>query len=139
MEYRTTSTAQAYVGRLESGADWREEIESLARHEDIRSGWFTALGALQDAELWYYDQDEQEYQSLTVDEPLEVASCVGNVSRLDTDLFAHTHAVLSRESGEALAGHLHRGTVFAGEVYFQAFDLELVRTPHEQTGLDLWF
>ena len=139
MEYRTITTAEEYVGRLDTGADWRDEIESLARREDVRAGWFTALGALQDAELWYYDQDEQEYQSLSFDEPLEVASCVGNVSRLDSDVFAHTHAVLSRESGETLAGHLDQGTVFAGEVYFRAFDVELVRTANEQTGLDLWF
>lgn len=139
MEYESTETVREYVGRLETGADWREEIESLARREDVAAGWFTGLGAVQDAELWYYDQAERTYRSTTFEEPLEVAACVGNVSRLGDGPFAHTHAVLSREGGETLAGHLDRATVFAGEVHLRAFDGELVRTPHEETGLDLWF
>jgi len=79
-----------------------------------------------------------EYQSVTFDEPLEVAACVGNVSRLDGELFAHTHAVLSRPNGQALAGHLNAGTVFAGELYFRAFEQPLTRERDEDTELDLW-
>ena len=63
----------------------------------------------------FYDHDDRTYRSLHFDEPLEVAACVGNVSRHDGDLFAHTHAVLSRETGEAFAGHIDAATVFAGE------------------------
>lgn len=138
MEYRATTTTQEYIARLETGADWREEIESLAHDEDITAAWFTGLGSVQDAEVWYYDQTDQDYRSVFLDEPLEIAACVGNIASLGGDPFAHTHAVLSRESGEALAGHLNAGTVFAGECYVRALDDELVRTPHEHTGLDLW-
>jgi predicted DNA-binding protein with PD1-like motif len=138
MEYQEVHSSEEYLARLETGADWREEIETLARRENVSAGWFNAMGALQDAEIWFYDQDEQEYRSVSFNEPLEVASCIGNVSLLDDEVFAHTHAVLSRENGEALAGHLNAGTVFAGEVYFKAFDRELVREYHEPTGLDLW-
>lgn len=138
MESRRVDSSEEYLARFEKGADWREEIENLARTKEITAGWFTALGAVQDAEIWFYDQSDQEYQSVIFDEPLEVASCVGNVSILDDDVFAHTHAVLSREDGETLAGHLNGGTVFAGEIYLKAFDEELVREYHEPTGLDLW-
>ena len=103
MEYESTETVREYVGRLETGADWREEIESLARRENVDAGWFTGLGAVQDAELWYYDQAERTYRSTTFEEPLEVAACVGNVSRLGDGPFAHTHAVLSREGGRRRA------------------------------------
>ncbi len=75
---------------------------------------------------------------MTFDEPLEVAACVGNIARLDGDVFVHTHAVLSRRDGETLAGHLEGGTVFVGEVHLRAFEEPLVRTPDETTGLDLW-
>jgi predicted DNA-binding protein with PD1-like motif len=138
MEYQEVHASEEYLARLETGTDWREEIESLARMENVSAGWFNAMGAVQDAEIWFYDQTEQEYQSVTFNEPLEVAACIGNIAVLDDDVFAHTHAVLSRENGEALAGHLNAGTVFAGEVYLKAFDQELVRTYHEPTGLDLW-
>lgn len=139
MHYRTVETTREYVGRLETGADWRAEIESLADDVEADAAWFTALGAVQDAELWFYDQDDLEYAPITFDEPLEVASCVGNVSLLSGERFAHTHAVLSRPDGEAVAGHLHAGTVFAGEVHMQVFDTSLERGHDDETDLDLWF
>ena len=138
MNYREVSVTGEYMGRLETGADWRAEIEALAADADAEAGWFSALGSVEDAEIWFYDQDDTEYQSVTFDEPLEVAACVGNVSRLDGELFAHTHAVFSRRNGQALAGHLNAGTVCAGECYFRAFEQPLVRERDEQTELDLW-
>ena len=132
MNYREVSVTGEYMGRLETGADWRAEIESLAADADAEAGWFSALGSVEDAEIWFYDQDDKEYQSVTFDEPLEIAACVGNVSRLDGELFAHTHAVLSRRNGQALAGHLNAGTVFAGECYFRAFEQPLVRERDER-------
>lgn len=138
MEHQEVHSSGEYLARLKTGADWREEIEALARTENVSAGWFNAMGAIQDAEIWFYDQSERSYDSVTFDEPLEVATCVGNVSRYDGELFAHTHAVLSRPNGESIAGHLNAGTVFAGELYLRAFDRELVREYHEPTGLDLW-
>ena len=138
MHYREVEPTREFVARMEHGADWRGEIESLARDEGIEAGWFVAMGAVQDAELWYYDQDDFEYQSAEFDEPLEVAACVGNVALLDDDVFAHTHAVLSRRSGQALAGHLDRATVFAGEVHLRAFETPLEREHDDVTDLDLW-
>jgi predicted DNA-binding protein with PD1-like motif len=138
MEYREMSGGREFLARLETGADWRAEIEEFAAEEGIDAGWFVAMGAVQDAELMYYDQTDFEYRSVEYDEPLEVASCVGNVAELDGEPFAHTHAVLSRRSGQSLAGHLDSATVFAGEVYLREFEDELVREHHEPTDLDLW-
>ncbi|MFA9416084.1 PPC domain-containing DNA-binding protein [Natrinema sp. HArc-T2] len=138
MNYRAVETTDEYVARLETGADWRAEIESLADAVDADAAWFTALGAVQDAELCFYDQDECEYEPIEFDEPLEVASCVGNVSILDGDRFAHTHIVLSGPDGNAVAGHLNEATVWAGEVHMRVFEESLERNHDETTDLDLW-
>ncbi|ARS89773.1 PPC domain-containing DNA-binding protein [Natrarchaeobaculum aegyptiacum] len=138
MNYRAVETTDEYVARLETGADWRAEIEALAAEVEAEAAWFTALGAVQDAELWFYDQDACEYYPIDLAEPLEVASCVGNVSLLDDDRFAHTHAVLSDPDGIAYAGHLNEATVWAGEVYMRVFEEPLERAYDETTELDLW-
>ncbi|ELZ19123.1 PPC domain-containing DNA-binding protein [Natrinema limicola] len=138
MHYRAVETTDEYVARLETGADWRAEIESLADAVDADAAWFTALGAVQDAELWFYDQDACEYEPIEFDEPLEVASCVGNVSLLEGDRFAHTHVVLSGPDGNAVAGHLNEATVWAGEVHMRVFEEPLERDHDETTDLDLW-
>lgn len=138
MDYREVTQDREVVARLEHGADWREEIEALGTAIDAEAAWFTAMGAVQDAEIWFYDQDALEYEAVYFDEPLEVAACVGNVSWLEDERFAHTHAVLSRPSGQTLAGHLDRATVFAGEVHMRSFDRPLERKHETQTDLDLW-
>ncbi|MEF8819145.1 MAG: PPC domain-containing DNA-binding protein [Haloferacaceae archaeon] len=138
MDGRELTVTGEYLGRLEHGADWRAEIEAFADEHGVDAGWFWAMGAVQDAEVWYYDQTDRDYRSVTFDEPLEVASCVGNLARLDGERFAHTHVVLSRQSGQSLAGHLDAATVFAGECYLRAFAEPLEREYDEATGLDLW-
>jgi hypothetical protein len=138
MNYREVETAREFVVRLENGRDWRAQLEELAAEEGIDAGWFVGLGAVQDATIWYYHQDAGEYEPVAFDEHLEMASCVGNLSDLDGEPFAHTHAVLSRPDGESIAGHLDTATVFAGEVYVKTFDTELVREHDAVTDLDLW-
>lgn len=138
MNYREVSVTERYLASLDNGADWRTEIEDLATECDVDAGWFLGMGAVEDAELWYYDQDELEYDAVTFEEPLEVAACIGNIAYLDGERFAHTHAVLSRRSGQTLAGHLNRATVFAGELYLEAFEEPLERSHDQVTDLDLW-
>jgi predicted DNA-binding protein with PD1-like motif len=138
MHYREVETVGEYLLRLEHGRDWRAQLEEFAAEEGVDAGWFVGLGAVQDATLWYYHQDEGEYEPVEFDEHLEVAACVGNVSELDGESFAHTHAVLSRPDGESVAGHLDEATVFAGELYVTEFDTGLVREHDATTDLDLW-
>ena len=138
MDYLEVEGTREFVARLDHGADWRGQIEAFAADEGIGSAFFVGLGAVQDATILYYDQDDQEYLSTTFDEHLEMAACIGNVSDLNGEPFAHTHAVLSREDGSTVAGHLDRATTFAGELHVRAFDADLERAHDETTDLDLW-
>lgn len=138
MRYQEVDGGRSFVARLETDADWRAEIEALADEAGIDAGFFFGLGAVEDIELYYYDQESQEYTSIAFDEPLEVAACVGNVAWLDGDRFAHIHVVCSREDGSSVAGHLNAATVFAGEVYCRELDARLDREPDETTSLNLW-
>jgi len=138
MDYLEVEGTREFVARLAHGEDWRAQVEAFAADEGLSSAFFVGLGAVQDADVLFYDQDAGEYGTVAFDEPLEVAACVGNVSTLDGEPFAHTHAVLSREDGSTVAGHLNRATVFAGELYVRTFDVPLERAHDETTDLDLW-
>lgn len=137
MDYRELSGSREFIGRLEHGRDWRAQIEAFADAEDIDAAVYMGLGAVQDVELFFYDQDETEYYPVRFDEPFEVASCTGNLSWLDGDRFAHTHVVLSRADGSTVAGHLQSATTFAGELYVREFDTTLTREHDRVTDLDL--
>ncbi len=138
MDYREVDGAREYVARLEHGGDWRAQIEAFAEGEEIDAAFFYGLGAVQDATLMFYDQDEKEYEPIEFDEPLEVTPAIGNISWLGDERFAHTHMTLSRDDGTVIAGHLDSATVFAGELYVREFDTSLEREYDETTELDLW-
>jgi len=153
MDVQRVEGGREYVARLEHGRDWRGQIESFAEAEGIDAAFFFGLGAVQDATLLFYDQDDQTYDPVTFDEPFEVTAAVGNVSHLDSEgrgpsgdrtesddgeRFAHTHVTLTREDGSAVGGHLDTATTFAGELYVREFDTSLERAHDETTDLDLW-
>jgi predicted DNA-binding protein with PD1-like motif len=138
MDYRRVEGGREYVARLDHGRDWRGQIEAFADAEAIDAAYFVGLGAVQDATLSFYDQDDQAYEPVTFEEPFEVTAAVGNVSHVDGERFAHTHVTLTREDGSAIGGHLDAATTFAGELYVREFDAHLERAHDETTGLDLW-
>ena len=99
----------------------------------------SAIGALSRAELGYYDQLSHEYGTIFLDEPVELASCSGNISMRDGRPFVHAHAVLSDRTGGTFGGHLTSGTIFAAELYLQELSgLPLKRVSDSITGLKLW-
>jgi predicted DNA-binding protein with PD1-like motif len=138
MDYQRVEGGREFVARLEHGRDWRGQIEDFAESEGIDAAFFLGLGAVQDATLYFYDQDTQEYGPIEFDEPFEVAPAVGNISWLEGERFAHTHVALSREDGSTVAGHLDQATTFAGELWIREFDAHLEREHDPVTDLDLW-
>ena len=138
MDYQRVESGREYVARLDHGGDWRGQIEEFAEAEGIDAAFFMSLGAVSDATILFYDQDDKEYYPAEFDEPLEVTSAIGNISHLDGSRFAHTHVTLSRPDGTMVGGHLDTATVFAGELYVRELDTHLEREHDEVTDLDLW-
>ena len=138
MDYQEVEGAREFVCRLDHGRDWRGQIEAFADDRGIDAAFFVGLGAVQDARILFYDQDEGEYYPEAFDEPFEVVPAVGNVSWLGEERFAHTHVTLSREDGATVPGHLDAATTFAGELWVREFDAVLEREHDPVTDLDLW-
>lgn len=138
MDYQQVAGGREYVARLDHDRDWRGQVEEFADAEEVDAAFFVGLGAVQDARLLYYDQDDQEYSPVEFDEPFEVVPAVGNISWLYDERFAHTHVTLSRADGTVVAGHLDTARTFAGELYVREFDTRLERDHDPVTDLDLW-
>jgi len=98
------------------------------------------IGALRAARLACYDQSLRQYSELDVEGPVEIVSCVGNVSRRDGGTAVHAHVCVSSHDGSTRGGHLVGGcAIFACEVVLT----ELLGPPLERgfdgiTGLPLW-
>ena len=139
MHKRIFEQGRSLLIRLDHGKDMIAEITELAGDLGIETGIFWAIGALSSAELGYYDQVKHEYGKIPVEEPVELASCSGNISIRDGQPFVHAHAVLADRKGKTLGGHLMKGRVFAAEVHLQELSGQSLRRVHDPTtGLKLW-
>ncbi|MHC1632105.1 MAG: PPC domain-containing DNA-binding protein [Methanotrichaceae archaeon] len=139
MIIRELERGRSILARLDFSAEIVESITSLAEKTDIKVGTFSAIGALQQAELGYYEQDSHQYKVMEVDGPVELVSCTGNISIRDGKPFVHPHASLANSDGNLRGGHLHSGTIFAAELYIQELKGEpFIRIHDPITDLYLW-
>ena len=132
---------RAIIGHLEKGADLYDSILRVAQENRVRVGRVTGMGAVQRAQLAYYDQQAMKYCNRGFNEAMEIVSLYGNISMKEGRPFAHVHVVLSNERGECKGGHLLPGAtpVFACEVMIEEFaGPEPVRNADPTTGLALW-
>lgn len=128
-----------FVERVEYGRDLLDSLEVLVKEKGIKAGILMAIGAVQRAKFKYYDQKEKKYTAIQIDEPMELLSCVGNVSTFKGDIMIHCHVMFADRNGRTLGGHLDYGTtVFSCEVYLKEFeDIGLRRKYDQVTGLNL--
>jgi uncharacterized protein len=122
--------------RLHQDEDLFESLKHVCRACEVRTGIFlSGIGMLKQAELSFFVKNGR-YETVLIPEPLEFVSMSGNVVRQDEDYVFHVHAVMARESKEALAGHLSRGVVnVTNEIVIMKTDIYARRARDEATGL----
>ena len=131
---------KTFLERLPHDADLLASARDCFARNDLRMGAFMAIGAVKRARVSFYDQARKVYIEEEIDQQAEILSCIGNISELDGEVFAHAHVVLSFADGTTRGGHLLEGTrVFAGELFGFALDGEQLRRAYDPvTGLKLW-
>ena len=132
---------RTFIGRFSAKSDLLAALTGLCKKEDIRLGVFSVIGALTSAKLGYYKQDAKKYvDCASLDKKLEIASCTGNISLLDSEIFVHAHITLADHNGTAYGGHLMPGsTIFAAEYYIKELKGTTLERAHDpETGLKLW-
>jgi predicted DNA-binding protein with PD1-like motif len=95
-----------YVLVFEIGDSVIETITSFARENGIGAAHFTAIGAFSDATIAVFDFATKGYKNIPVDEQVEVASLVGNITLSNGEPIVHAHVTLGRQDGSTFGGHL---------------------------------
>ncbi|PIU18260.1 MAG: DNA-binding protein [Elusimicrobia bacterium CG08_land_8_20_14_0_20_44_26] len=126
------------IRRLNYGADLCEEIKRVCEEEKITSGWFNAVGALKKLSFGFYDQKKKKYGKIKFSKPCEIASCAGNISEIDGEVFVHAHICFADERGNVRGGHLFDSVIFACEAGIFSVAKKLKREYDKKTGLKLW-
>ena len=129
-----------FAGRLSHGGDLINTIEEFCKKASIRMATFSVIGAVSSATIGAYDQKQQVYVTFKEEAPLEIVSCIGNVSLKEGKPFIHAHILLADEQGKTIGGHLFSETIiYAGEINLQELTGKpMERTYDNDTGLMLW-
>lgn len=98
---------RTYAVVLETGDEVMAFLKSFVAAESVRTAQFSAIGALGDVVLMYFDWEKKAYQRIPVHEQVEVASLTGDVAESpDGKPSLHIHLVVGKRDGSAMAGHL---------------------------------
>ncbi len=101
-----------FVVVLRTGDEVLASLGEFASRAGISAAQVSAIGALSDVELKYFDWEKKEYEAIAVDEQVEVASLLGDIALSPEGKPAlHLHVVVGRRNGAAMAGHLGRAHV----------------------------
>jgi len=109
MQHRKTESG--YFLRFEKGEDIVATLSTFLENEKIGFGSLQGIGALDEAELGFFDTSRQIYLRREFAEDFEIASLMGNVSLVDGKPFAHIHVALSDPEFRVVGGHLFYGRV----------------------------
>lgn len=139
MLMRGLKQGRCFLIRLDHSVDIVKQISDFLDKEKIEAAALWAIGALKGARIAYYDQTSHEYKTISIDEPMELVSFIGNATLLNGKPFLHAHVSLAFSDGKVVGGHLEAGLVFAAEVLLQELIGEpLIREHDSTTGLYLW-
>lgn len=125
---------------LQYGQDLLGALSDFCLKNNIKNGFVAVIGALQRAKIAYYDQKKKKYLENSIEKPLEIVSCLGNISIKNKKPFLHLHIALADKKGKVFGGHLKEGCIiFAGEgAIFQTQGDLLERKFDKRTNLFLW-
>lgn len=139
MKVQSVNERYGYVIKLERGDSVQESLRSFVKKENITGAFFYGLGAIEGAEVGYYNLEQKKYQFSTYPAIMEVASIKGNMGWKDGEPLVHSHVVLSDKDNQCVAGHLNEGTVAVTlEVFVHTVeDANMNRVFDEETGLYL--
>ncbi|MGM0415170.1 MAG: PPC domain-containing DNA-binding protein [Bacillota bacterium] len=138
--FNNYETGQVLKGRLPRGEDLLETLTDLVKDANIRSGHVKVLGALKNAKIGYFNQDEKKYYYHELDSGVEIAHCQGNISLLDGEPFIHAHIIVTDSEGRAYGGHLAEGSkIYVAETIIQELIGEpQIRVEDPESTLSLW-
>ena len=111
---------------------------AFAKEKGLAGSHFTAIGALSDITVGFFDWDKKDYQKLQISEQVEVLSLIGDIALNDGEPKVHAHVVVSKSDGTAHGGHLMEARVRPTlEVIVVESPQHLVRKTDDETGLAL--
>ena len=124
-----------YVVRLDAGEKIVETLKALCERDAIGGGFFSGLGAVDEAEIGRFDPAVKDYAWIKLTGPREIVSLYGNITKVDGRPFIHAHIALGDSTFAVRGGHLKEAVVSVTcEITLIRFRDDIGRMKDEATG-----
>src|SRR6266568_8166766 len=118
--------------------DVRKNLLEFANTNRFADAHLSAIGALSEVTLGFFDRQQKSYKKIPIKEQVEVLSFTGNFVQKDGKPRLHAHVVVGKADGTAHGGHFLEGRVWPTlEMIVSEMPMHLRRTQDEDSGLAL--
>lgn len=124
--------------RPEVGENIPDVLISICEKENVFFGYVNGIGATKKATVGCYIPAAGKYIPKTFEEPMEIVSLLGNISKKDGKPYVHLHASFSGKDCNVVGGHLLEAIIgITGEIFITVVDGELERVINPENGLTI--
>ncbi|KRD10293.1 hypothetical protein ASE21_11300 [Flavobacterium sp. Root901] len=125
---RFTKTSYGYLMVLREGDNVLNEIENLAKQQQIPSADFTGIGFAQEVTFGFYDFTEKKFNPKTFNK-VEMGNLTGSIAWTEGKPSLHIHGIAADDKFNAYGGHILALKVGTGsmEIYIRVTPEKLER------------
>ncbi len=128
-----------YVLRLDRGEEVMGCLKTFCTQEGIELAEVSGIGACDLAEVGLYDVGERKFQSTLLEGEMEIPSLLGNVTRMEGEVYLHLHITLGLKDTTARGGHLKMCRISGTcELFVRCLPGHVGRKPDPATGLNVF-
>lgn len=123
---------------LEKGEPIHEGLQQVAKDLDLPGAFIMGIGVIKDVVVGFFHIPSKSYKEIKLEGPVELLALNGNISWEGEEAIIHLHAVIGREDGSVIGGHLLRASIgVTGEIFIHKIGKRLERERSEEFGLSL--
>lgn len=97
---------KTYAVIFSKGDEAFSGLADFARQYHVTAAHFTAIGALENARLAWFDPARKQYKQISIDSQVEVLSMIGDIALFNGKPAVHTHMVVGFPDGSTRGGHV---------------------------------
>ena len=97
---------RTYALIFETGEEPLSGITRFAEEHNLSASRITAIGALSEVALGFFDWEKKDYERIEIKEQVEVLALVGEIAQDQGKPKVHAHLVVGLRDGRACGGHL---------------------------------
>ena len=128
-----------YIVRIDKGEEIVYQIQKICIDNNITAGSITGLGGTNRVVVGLLDTTHNEYVSKQFVGSFEISSLIGNISKMNNEMYLHINIVISDENMNSFGGHLNQCYISTTcEIVIDAIDLDINRKYNEEIGLNLY-